>query len=72
MMHLQPDEIEIINAVRFLERQGTKAFPKYVMALYPFKVAEFTLRRKMRDLWLRGWLERPGGANARRGYRVLV
>jgi hypothetical protein len=34
--------------------------------------AEQTLRRYMRTLWQQGVLERCGGANSRRGYKVAV
>ncbi|MGB1284905.1 MAG: hypothetical protein ACPG7F_00110 [Aggregatilineales bacterium] len=68
-LELKPDEIEILKVVRTLERQNIKPFSRNVAVACQFKVSCEAIRQKLVSLWQRGWLHRPGGANARRGYR---
>ncbi|MEQ9027550.1 MAG: hypothetical protein RLP44_02445 [Aggregatilineales bacterium] len=62
--------LQIVKGKQRRVRHGV--LPWMLQAHLEMEIHESTLRRRMRNLWLDGKLERVGGATARRGYKVAA
>lgn len=63
----------IIQVVARTQRDVQRGvLPWMVQARLDVPLHEVNVRRRMRDLWRDGKLERVGGAGCRRGYKVAA